>query len=142
MATRLLTINIRNYLVNQPRRKRPMRISNWIRFRIAQSTNIRTDNIRISKELNTIIMKEHLKSMKKLKVNINIDKDIATITPFVAKPAAKPVDAKAPQPAAPVKAATAPAKAQTAATQTKQPAQPAASKKDAPKKTDAKNSSV
>lgn len=98
MANRLLTINIRNYLVNQPRRKRPMRISTYLKYRIAKSTNIRSSNIRISSELNTLVMKKYINSMKPLKVNVSIDKEIATITPFGQK-AAKAQEAK-PQEAA------------------------------------------
>ncbi|MDE1870766.1 MAG: hypothetical protein KGI06_00815 [Candidatus Micrarchaeota archaeon] len=94
MANRLITINIRKYLVKQPRRKRPMRISTYLKYRIAKSTNIRSDNIRISKELNVIVMKKYINSMKPLKVSISIDKDITTVTPFEQKAAAKAQEAK------------------------------------------------
>ena len=85
MPSRLLTINLRKYLVGQPRRKRPMRVSSYVKYRIAKSINIKTDNIRISKELNSVILKKYVGSMKPLKVNINIEKEIATVTPFEAK---------------------------------------------------------
>jgi ribosomal protein L31E len=94
MPNRLLTINLRDYLANQPRRKRAMRVSRYIRERIAKQTNVGTDNISISKELNSIIIKEHVHSMKKLKVNINIEKGKATVTSFGAKTTAKPADTK------------------------------------------------
>ena len=45
MPNRLLTINIRDYLIRTPRRKRHMRLSSYVRSRIAKSTNIRSDNI-------------------------------------------------------------------------------------------------
>jgi ribosomal protein L31E len=150
MPTRLLTINIRNYLVSQPRRKRPMKISSWVKFRIAQSTNVRTEDVKISKELNSIIMKEHLNSMKKLKVNINIEKNVATVTPFAEKKAATTLDAKAkheaatgakkPAAVAPVKAVPAQAVKPPVA-QPKQPTQVAQTpaKKEDAKKTDPKN---
>ncbi len=93
MATRLLTINIRKYLVNQPRRKRPARISRYIRYRIAQSTNIKSGNIKITQDLNSLVLKKYLFSMKPLKVSIEIDKDKAKVSHF--EKAAKPVaDAK------------------------------------------------
>jgi hypothetical protein len=99
MANRLLTINIRNYLVGQPRRKRVMRISRYIKERINQHTNVGMDNIKISSELNSIILKQHLHSMKKLKVNINVEKEKAMVTPFSDKPKPQAVaqkgDAKA-----------------------------------------------
>ncbi|MGD0510249.1 MAG: hypothetical protein ABSA33_00250 [Candidatus Micrarchaeaceae archaeon] len=124
MANRILTINIRNYLVKQPRRKRPARISRWIRYRIAHSANIKSDSIRITKELNSIVLKKYLHSMKPLKVNISTDKGISTVTYFSS--AAKPVEAKAqtattkdtkeaPKATSAPKAAPAPKKAEKAA---------------------------
>lgn len=86
MPNRLLTINIRKYLSGQPVRKRHARLSRYVRHRIAQQTNIKSDNIKISKELNSIIMKRYLYSMTPLKVNISIEKDKATVTHFDSKP--------------------------------------------------------
>lgn len=88
MANRLLTINIRNYLVKQPRRRRHARISRYVRYKIAQYTNIRQENINISGELNSIIQTRYLHSMMPLKVSINIEKDKAKVTPFGEKKAA------------------------------------------------------
>ena len=82
MAERLLTINIRDYLVNQPRRKRAMRVSTYIKGRVAHYANVRLDNVRISKELNSLIIKRHVKSMKPLKVSINMEKEKAMVTAF------------------------------------------------------------
>lgn len=95
MPTRLLTINIRKYLVNQPRRKRPARMMRYVKFRIAQQTNIREENIKISQDLNSAMIKNTLRSMHKLKVSIEIDKDKATVKQFQEKaPAAPATDAK------------------------------------------------
>ena len=94
MANRLLTINIRNYLADQPRRKRPWRISRFVRERIAQQTNIRLSNVKISKELNELIQKKYLYKMTPLKMNINIEKEMATATPFEAKAVKKEEAAK------------------------------------------------
>ncbi len=91
MASRLLTINIRKYLSRQPRRKRPMRIAHYVRRRIAGATNVGGDSIKISKELNSIMLKENMRSMKPLKVSISIENGIATVTPFEVK--AKPAPA-------------------------------------------------
>jgi hypothetical protein len=82
MANRLLTINIRKYLSTQPVRKRHARISRYVRRKIAQQTNIRADNIKINKDLNAIIQTKYLHSMKPLKLNINTEKDITTVTYF------------------------------------------------------------
>ncbi|MFI5412431.1 MAG: hypothetical protein ACHQX1_00905 [Candidatus Micrarchaeales archaeon] len=120
MANRLLTINIRNYLVNQPRRKRQMRVSNYLKTRIAHSTNLRIENVKISKELNSLIIKRHVKSMKPLKVNINIDKDKALVTPFVEKTA----------PTAPAPASSAAKQDKQKPTEQKQQPKPAEKKKE------------
>lgn len=127
MAIRLLTINIRKYLVKQPRRKRPARISRYIRYKIAHSANIKADSIKITKELNSIVLKKYLHSMKPLKVSISTDKGISTVTYF--DKAAKPADVKTAQ------AKEAPKAAPTAATQK---AQVQDSKKEPVKKQDAK----
>ncbi len=85
MPNRLLTINLRNYMVKQPRRKRPARMTRYVRLRIAKSTNIKSGNIKISQELNSIMLKRHLHSMMPLKVNISIDKEKAMVTSFSEK---------------------------------------------------------
>ncbi len=126
MANRLLTINIRKYLTKQPRRKRPARMSRYVRHRISKSTNIRLDNIKISKELNSIMLKKYLHSMKPLKVSISIEKEKATVTYF--DKTAKPV--------AEVKAKEAKPDAKTPAAQQK--AQPQEPKKVSESKTNSK----
>ncbi len=88
MANRLLTINVRKYLSKQPRRKRHMKLPKYIRYKVAQATNVRSSNIKISKELNSIMLKRYLHSMEPMKVNISIDKEIATVTHFESR--AKP----------------------------------------------------
>jgi hypothetical protein len=118
MVNKLLTINIRNYLVNVPRRKRPMKVSTYVRGQVSRYSKIMVGNVKLSKELNVIIMKEHIKSMHPLKVNISIEKEQAMVTPFQQKaPAAKPTETKATAPTAktttpkPAATATQPAKA-------------------------------
>lgn len=122
MATsRLLTINIRNYLVDKPRRKRHMKVVKYVRERVSHYTKVKLDSVRITKELNSTIMKKHVKSMLPLKLNVNIDNGIATVTAFsdtkkAAAPAAKATTTAAPaatkQPAK--AAAPAPAKQEKA----------------------------
>jgi ribosomal protein L31E len=132
MPNKLLTINIRRYLANQPRRKRHARISRFIRARIAQQTNIKSENITISKELNTIIQKQYLYSMVPLKVNISIEKDKANVTPFGVAKKVEPVNAdKKAKPAEKTRTAAAPA---ASADQKK----PVAKETAAKKSTDAK----
>lgn len=86
MANKLLTINIRKYLATQPRRKRPKRLSRYVRYKIAQSTNVKSSNVKITKELNSIIMKKTLHSMTPLKISVNVEKEGATAMPFESKP--------------------------------------------------------
>ncbi|MGD0728822.1 MAG: hypothetical protein ABR981_01985 [Candidatus Micrarchaeaceae archaeon] len=128
MANRLLTINIRQYLASQPRRKRPARISRFIRERIAQQTNMTSDNIIITQALNSIIQKQYVKKMIPLKVNISIDKGKATVTAFSDAPKKEEVK--------PAATKATPAKPTTAATTAKAPATNV-TKKTEPKKVDA-----
>ncbi len=107
MANRLLTINIRNYLVKQPRRKRPARIARYVRYKIARAVKMRLENVKMTGELNQLILKKHLHSMMPLKVSINVEKEKATAMPFgeKAKPSATASTAttKAKETAAPQK---------------------------------------
>jgi ribosomal protein L31E len=88
MASRLLTINIRNYLVKQPRRKRPARMPRYVRYKIARAVKMRLEDVRITKELNSLMLKRNLHSMMPLKVSISVEKDRATAMPFAEKQAA------------------------------------------------------
>jgi len=105
-----------------PVRKRAMRVSRYVKEKIAHYSNVRFDNVKISKELNSLIIKSHVRSMKRLKVNINIDKEIATASPFEQKKASAVAPASAAKGAAPKK------EEKTAAQPPKQEA-----KKEAPK---------
>ncbi len=136
MTDRLLTINIRRYLVTQPRTKRARKAAKYLRERIAHYTKIPEENIRFSQELNTMIFKYYLKHMTPVKLKVKIGTDTADVLPFkegeVAKPEVKdakqekkPLFAKAekkeekkeaPKPAAP---ASAPAKKETPKTEAK-----------------------
>ena len=86
MANRLLTINIRNYLVKQPRRKRPARIARYVRLKIAGAVKMKLESVKLTGELNEVMLKKHLHSMLPLKVSINVEKDKATASPFGVKP--------------------------------------------------------
>ncbi len=109
MATRLLTINIRNYLVKQPRRKRPARLARYVRYKVARATKMRLDSIRMSQELNSLLLKKHLHSMLPLKVSINVEKDKATASAFGEKPKPANVTSASAKTAKPEPAAKAPA---------------------------------
>jgi hypothetical protein len=118
MANRLITINVRDYLVNKPVRKRHLKISKYVRSRVAHYTKIDEKNVKISRELGALMVKSHAKSMLPLKLDVSIENGIARVSPFSAdkKTAAKgnaaaPAQAQVPAGAASVPSA-APAKAQ------------------------------
>lgn len=141
MANRLLTINVRKYLSKQPRRKRHMKLPKYVKYKVAQATNVRSSNIKISKELNSIMLKRYLHSMEPMKININIEKDMATITHFDSKPttttqAAKKDEGKGKtKQAAPV--ASQPAKGNESSKKTKEATEPK-QEEGAPKATESK----
>ncbi|MDE1869273.1 MAG: hypothetical protein KGH60_04915 [Candidatus Micrarchaeota archaeon] len=83
MANKLLTINLRKYLSQQPRTKRNSRAIRYVRDRVAHYTKVKTDDVVISAELNSVIFKHYAKSMVPLKMNVSIENGRATATPFV-----------------------------------------------------------
>jgi len=82
MPSKVLTINIRKYLVKQPRGKRIRKGSRYLRERIAHYTKTDIDKVKISRELNNLMVKYYSIKMKPVKVNVNIDAGIATASPF------------------------------------------------------------
>ncbi|MDE1856945.1 MAG: hypothetical protein KGH98_02565 [Candidatus Micrarchaeota archaeon] len=94
MAERLLTINIRKYLVTQPRNKRANKAVKYVRDRVAHYTKTMPDNVKLSKELNSEIFKRYSKSMNPVKMSVSITNDIASVTLFAQKTA--PQQAAAP----------------------------------------------
>jgi hypothetical protein len=136
MADRLLTINLRNYLVRQSVRKRPMKISGYVRERVAHYTKTEEENVKLTGDLNILMIKRHARSMLPLKVNVKIENGIATVSPFAmpkkaatATPEAKPAktEAKAATTTAP-KAAEKKAEAKPAKAEKKEPKPAAATK--------------
>lgn len=87
----LLTINIRKYLVTQPRNKRAYKAIRYIRDRIAHYTKTDLENVKISQELNSQIVKRFSKNMSPVKLNIRIESGKAMAEPFAPE---KPVAAK------------------------------------------------
>lgn len=82
MVSRLITINIRKYLVRQPRNKRGRKAVSYLRARVSHYTKTNPENVRISKELNQLIMKSYSRRMIPIKVSVNIEKDRVTVMPF------------------------------------------------------------
>lgn len=116
MPNRILTINIRNYLVTQPRNKRTKKAVRYLRDRVAHYTKTQIDNVKISKELNEKIFKYYSKNMRPVKMTISIDAGKATATPFSEQKAA-------PEPSKKETKSTATPKTSTAKAETKKAAQ-------------------
>lgn len=121
MATKLITLNIRRYLVTQPRPARRKRLSKFVRERIAHYTKISEENVKIDSEMNKALVKFYSKNMLPLKTNVNIENGVAKVSLYSEKkqePEKSPAESK--------KAATKAAKA----TEEKKKAPKAESKKD------------
>ncbi len=82
MAERLLTINMRRYLVVQHRSKRIKKAAGYVRDRVAHYTKTDIENVRLSRELNNSIVKHYAKSMEPLKLKIMMDKGTASVDLF------------------------------------------------------------
>lgn len=83
MQNRLITINMRRYLVTQPRTKRSRKAIRFLVDRVAHLTKMKPENVRISMELNSLVMKRHSRKLTPIRVNVSIDNERATVTPFV-----------------------------------------------------------
>lgn len=79
---RLLTLNIRKYLVEQPRTKRIKKAAKYVRERVAHYTKTDYDKVRITQELNNRIVKHYAKRMTPLKLSVSIDNGVATVKAF------------------------------------------------------------
>jgi ribosomal protein L31E len=126
VADRLLTINLRNYLVRQPVRKRQMKISGYVRERVSHYLKVGEEKVRISGELNSLMTKRYSRSMLPLKVNVRIENGVATVSPFM-QPEKAPAAAQKPE--AKTKAAAAGPKAAAKSPETKKEAKPAAAER-------------
>jgi ribosomal protein L31E len=82
MASRLITIGIRKYLVEQPRTKRARKAVRYVRERIAHYTKTDEENVKLSTSLNELIIKRHAKSMLPVRASISVDKGVVTASPF------------------------------------------------------------
>jgi ribosomal protein L31E len=96
MAERVITISLRKYLSTQPVTKRRMKAVKYLRNRIAHYSKVKEEDVKLSKELNQLVVKVHSRRMSPVKVRVEIDKGIASAKPFEPKQqAAVHSDAKA-----------------------------------------------
>lgn len=72
-------------MVTQPRSKRLNKAVKYIRERVSHYTKIKQDNVKLSKELNTLIFKKYARTMVPLKLNVKIGTDTADVFPFSEK---------------------------------------------------------
>jgi len=82
MANKLITINLRKYLVNQPRTKRIRKAVKFVRNEVARHAKVGIENVKLSTELNALIFKSAAKHMTSLKLNIAIDNNVAKAALF------------------------------------------------------------
>ena len=83
MASRmLLTINMRRYLVTQPRTKRKYKAIKYIRERVSHFTKTNIDDVLLSQELNVMILKSYANRMAPIRLAVKIDGGKATAEPF------------------------------------------------------------
>ncbi len=83
----LLTINLRRYLVTQPRNKRKYKAIRYLRERVAHYTKTDIESVLLNQELNSLILKSAAKSMAPIKLTVKIDNGKATAELFAAEKA-------------------------------------------------------
>ncbi len=84
----LLTINLRKYLVTQPRNKRAYKATRYVRDRVSHFTKTDIDNVKISMELNSLIVKQFSKKMSPVKMTVKMENGKAFAEPFMPERAA------------------------------------------------------
>ena len=77
MAEKVLTISIRRYLSAQPVTKRSRKAVKYIRERIAHYTKTALENVKISMDLNSKIVKHYSKRMVPIKMSVDVEKGVA-----------------------------------------------------------------
>jgi ribosomal protein L31E len=89
MQNRLITINIRKYLSTQPRTKRANKAVKLLRSQVSRLARVKPENIRFSQAFNSLVFKRYSRVLTPIKLNVSIDNERATVTPFVEKAAKK-----------------------------------------------------
>ena len=117
MPAKLITINIKRYLVTQPRSVRQKRLSRYVRERIAHYMKVAEENVKIDTAMNSAMTKVYTKSMMPIKANVNIDNGVAKVSLYSDK---KPAETQKAEPKAPEKKAEK-AKKETALPEQKKP---------------------
>ncbi len=82
MEAHVLTINMRRYLVGQPRTRRARKASRYFKERIAHYTKMQVENVKIDSDLNSMIIKYYSKYMKPIKASVRISDGVAKVVEF------------------------------------------------------------
>ncbi len=90
MAARLITINVRKYLLTQPETKRRYKAVSFVRERIASQMKSSPGKVRLSGDLNEAITKRFSRHMLPLRVSVTSEKDKISATLFSAAQEAAP----------------------------------------------------
>jgi ribosomal protein L31E len=90
MPERIITLNLRKYLVHQPRGKRRNKAVKYIRERVSHYTKVKQENVKISQQLNSLVITKYSRTMNPLKLNVKIGTDTADVFPFSEQVAKKP----------------------------------------------------
>ncbi|MCL4381099.1 hypothetical protein M1141_02365 [Candidatus Marsarchaeota archaeon] len=90
MAHKVFILNIRKYLVTQPRTKRRNKAVKFVRERIAHYTKLPLEAVKIDQTLNSMITKFSARTMNKLKLDVNIENGKAVLTHFIEERRLKP----------------------------------------------------
>ncbi len=72
MVERLITINLRRYLVEQPTTKRQRKAVAYVRERISHYTKVDIDNVRLDMKLSEQIIKYHARNMSPVKLKVDV----------------------------------------------------------------------
>ncbi len=72
MVERLITLNLRRYLVEQPVTKRQRKAISYIRERVAHYTKVDIDNVKIDMGLSESVIKYYSRKMKPIKLSIDV----------------------------------------------------------------------
>jgi ribosomal protein L31E len=85
MPNKLITINIRKYLSTQPRTKRRNKAIKLLKAQVSRLAKVKPEDVRISQSLNSLVFKRYSKDLNLVKLNVSVEKDRATVTPFEEK---------------------------------------------------------
>ncbi|MCL4404609.1 MAG: hypothetical protein M1544_03120 [Candidatus Marsarchaeota archaeon] len=91
MPAKLITINIRRYLVTQPRSRRQKRLSSYVRERIAHYTKLKEENVKLDLEMNKALVKFYSKHMLPIKTSVNVENGVAKASLYSEKKPEAPV---------------------------------------------------